>query len=200
MQNEQLRRLAVRIMAVARSPFEFEQLLKKQEEYSNQLGKAYNKGSLLHRLIKYTVSWGQVFAEHPIEMLLFSFTAWLYIGLSVVIFVWLLTALPSIQNEIEKWPDWLKMPLAIVAILPGWLLFRYRKYKRRWYGATEIIFGVALAYYSTRSQSDTAQVISLLGAFFVIARGFDNWREGNDKLRIESHCRDSINPSSLLPN
>jgi hypothetical protein len=73
--------------------------------------------------------------------------------------------------------------LAVLVLPIGYAGYSFKRVNQSFFGLIEIFVGMTTAFATTfRAELGTAQVLALLGAIYVVARGFTNMSEGNLKL------------------
>ena len=96
-----------------------------------------------------------------------------------------------------------RVPLAVtltfVLVALGWLAHAYKQKSQYWYGFTEIV--VAVLFILDRcTQLNSIDALpnswgTLVGAVYFLARGLNNWREGEAKRRTPPYIETSKIPS-----
>lgn len=97
----------------------------------------------------------------------------------------------SLLNVTKTLVDWSDQSSAVHAVVTagvvglGLLLFMLKRYGRARYGALEITFAAAVAWYALGEPSNPPEAVfaELLGACYVLVRGLENIEQGFASLR-----------------
>lgn len=102
-------------------------------------------------------------------------SAW-SITLVGAVLIWLPMMLVVIGNSaFAHFPGQHLNWIAVLVWPVGWLAFRFKQYNSAYYGTVEIIVGVVTAFATAlRGQFGPVQGIAVLGAMYVVSRGYGN--------------------------
>jgi hypothetical protein len=102
------------------------------------------------------------------------FNIGIWLGISVVLLTFAVTL--AMNKFFYKLPGKYFNYIAISALPIGYAIHRFKRFNQIYYGAVEILFGIATAAGTTLGIKNFggAQGITIMGAIYVVARGFNN--------------------------
>jgi len=108
------------------------------------------------------------------------------------VLIWFPMIIMVIGNALfERAPGHYLNWIAVVVWPVGWAAFRFKQFNQKYYGVLEIVVGVVTAFgTTTKGAFGPTQALAVLGAMYVVSRGYGNITEAEKKKdEIENNAK-----------